>query len=50
MNSERLVKEIIKWKPLGMQTAGRPKNRWDDDVINNLKLLKNKNRGIQKDC
>jgi hypothetical protein len=37
MNSERLAKEICEWKPLGMQTAGRPKNRWEDDVMRDLK-------------
>jgi hypothetical protein len=40
MNSERLVKGIHKWKPLGTWSAGRPKNRWGDDVKKNLKLLK----------
>jgi hypothetical protein len=43
MNSERLVKGIHKWKPLGARTAGRPKNRWEDDVMNDLKLMDNKN-------
>jgi hypothetical protein len=41
MNSERLVKGIYKWK--GTRTAGRPKNRWEDDVMKDLKLLKIKN-------
>jgi hypothetical protein len=43
MNSESLVKGIYKRKPLGTRTAGRPKNRWEDDVMNDLKLLKIKN-------
>jgi hypothetical protein len=40
MSSERLVKGIYKWKPLGAQTAGRPKNRSEDDAKKDLKLLK----------
>jgi hypothetical protein len=37
------VKGIYKWEPLRIRTAGRPKNRWEDDVIKDLKLLKIKN-------
>jgi hypothetical protein len=43
MNSERLIKGICKWKPLGTRTAGRPENRWEDDVTKDLKLLKIEN-------
>jgi hypothetical protein len=40
MSSERLVKGIYKWKPLGARTAGRPNSRWEYDVTKSLKLLK----------
>jgi hypothetical protein len=43
MNSDRLIKGIYKWKPLGMRAAGRPKNKWEDDVTKDLKLLKIRN-------
>jgi hypothetical protein len=43
MNSERLVKGIYKLKPLGKRTAGRPKNRWEDYVTKDLKLLNTEN-------
>jgi hypothetical protein len=40
MNSGRLVKGLYKWKPLGMQSVGRPKNRREDGVTKDLKLLR----------
>jgi hypothetical protein len=40
MNSERLVKGIYKWKPLRKRIADRPKNRWGDDITDDLKFLK----------
>jgi hypothetical protein len=43
MNSERLVKVIYKWKPLGTGSAGRPWNRWEDDIMKDFQLLKIKN-------
>jgi hypothetical protein len=42
-DNERLVRKMYKWKPLGKRMAGRPKNRWDDDVLKDLQLLKIKN-------
>jgi hypothetical protein len=43
MDSERLLNLINKWKPLGTRTAGRATNRWEGDVMKDLKLLKIKN-------
>jgi hypothetical protein len=40
LSSERLVKGICKWKSLGTRTAGTPENRWEGDVMKDLKLLK----------
>jgi hypothetical protein len=40
MNSERLIKGIYKWKPLGKRTAGRPNNTWQDDVMKDLMLFR----------
>jgi hypothetical protein len=42
MSEERVVRKINNWKPIG-----RPKNRWDDDVRNYLKIMKVNN---WKDC
>jgi hypothetical protein len=44
MNSERQVKGIYKWKPLGNRTADRQKNRWYDNVMKDLKLQKIKKK------
>ena len=38
-----MVKKIYKWKPMLTRTLGRPKNRWEDDIRNDMKKLKIKN-------
>jgi hypothetical protein len=43
MPGERMVKRVYKWKPILTRPLGRPKNRWKDDIINNMKKLKLKN-------
>ena len=35
-----IVKKIYKWQPLATRPVGRPKNRWDDDVKNDLRKMK----------
>ena len=40
MEDHRLVKQIYKWKPIGTRAVGRPKNRWEDDVINDMRKLR----------
>ena len=40
MPEERMVKRIYKWKPMLTRPLGRPKNRWEDDIINYMKKLK----------
>ena len=35
-----VVKKIYKWQPLATRPVGRPKNRWDDDVKNDLRKTK----------
>jgi hypothetical protein len=37
MQEERTVKKVYKWKPMLKRTLGRPKNRWEDDIINDMK-------------
>jgi hypothetical protein len=36
-------KKVYKWKPMFRRPIGRPKNRWEDDIRNDLKKLKIKN-------
>jgi hypothetical protein len=43
MPEERMVKRVYKWKPMLTRRLGRPKNRWEDDIINYMKKLKIKN-------
>jgi hypothetical protein len=43
MSVERMVKGVYKWKPMLTRPLGRPKNRWEDDIINGMKKLKIKN-------
>jgi hypothetical protein len=37
---ERMVKRVYKWKPMLTRPLGRPKNRWEKDIINDTKKLK----------
>jgi hypothetical protein len=43
MPEERIVKILYKWKPMLTRPLGRPKNGWEDDIINDTKKLKTKN-------
>jgi len=43
MLEERMVKKVYKWKSMLTRPLGRPKNRWEDDVRNDMKKLKIKN-------
>jgi len=36
----KLFKVITDWNHIGVRTIGRPKNRWSDEVVNDLKKLK----------
>jgi hypothetical protein len=44
MSEERVIKKVYKWKPMLRRPLGRPKNRWEDDIRNDMKKLKIKNR------
>ena len=43
MPEERIVKKVGKWKTMLKRPLGRPKNRWEDDIRNDMKKLKIKN-------
>jgi hypothetical protein len=43
MPEERMVNKLYKWKPMLTRTLGRTKDRWEDDIINDMKKLKVKN-------
>jgi hypothetical protein len=37
MPEDRMVKRVYKWKPMLTRPPGRPKNRWEDDIRNDIK-------------
>ena len=39
MQEDRLVKRVYKWKPINTRELGRPKNRWIDDILKDIKEL-----------
>jgi hypothetical protein len=43
MPEERVVKRVCNWKPMLTRPLGDQKNRWEDDIINDMKKLKIKN-------
>jgi hypothetical protein len=43
MPEERMVKKVYKWKPMLTRPLGRPKNRGEDCVRNDIMKLKIKN-------
>jgi hypothetical protein len=47
MSDERAVKKVNNWKPIASRPIGRPKDRQDDDVRKDLKIMKVNN---WKDC
>jgi hypothetical protein len=40
MPEEIVVKKVYKWKPMLRRPLGRPKNRWEDDIRNDIKSWK----------
>jgi hypothetical protein len=40
MPEERMLKRVYRWKPMLRRPLGRPKNRWEDDIRNDMKKLK----------
>jgi hypothetical protein len=43
MPEERMVKGVYKWKLMLKRPLGKPKNRWECDIINDIKKQKIKN-------
>ncbi|PSN55237.1 hypothetical protein C0J52_19879 [Blattella germanica] len=48
MPDKSLIKRIYKWQPIGARPTGRPKNRWEDNVINDLRNMKIQNCNKQE--
>jgi hypothetical protein len=37
MAEDNIVQRMKRWKPLSKRPAGRPKTRWEDDVLEDIK-------------
>ena len=47
MPHDRMVKKVYEWKHMAIRSLGRPQNRWENDVQNDLNIMKIYNL---KDC
>jgi len=43
MDQARPTGTLLDWKPMGTRPVGRPRQRWQEDVIGDLKKLKIEN-------
>jgi hypothetical protein len=43
MDTSRVAKRILEWKPMGRRPLGTPRLRWFDDVCDDLKEPKVRN-------
>ena len=43
MDQARTTRKPLDWKPMGIRPVGRPRQRWQDNVMEDLKKLKVKN-------
>jgi hypothetical protein len=50
MDQARPTRKLLDWKPMGIGPVGRPRQRWQEDVMEERKKLKAKNwKEIAKD-
>jgi hypothetical protein len=43
MDQARPTGKLLYWKPMGTRTVGKPRQRWQEDVMEDLENLKIKN-------
>ena len=43
MSEDNIVQRIKSWKPLSKRQIGRPKTRWEDDVLEDMKNMNVRN-------
>jgi len=43
MDQARPTRKLLNWKPMGTRPVGRPRQRWQEDVMEDFKKLKIKN-------
>jgi hypothetical protein len=39
ITEENIVQKITRWKPMSKRPIGRPKTRWEDDVLRDIRDL-----------
>jgi hypothetical protein len=39
MPEDNIVQKIKRWKPMSKRPIGRPKTRWEDDVLGDIRSL-----------
>ena len=50
MDQARSTRKLLDWKPMGTRPVGKPRQRWQEDVMEDLKKLKVKNwKEVAKD-
>jgi hypothetical protein len=40
MDQARSIRKLLDWKSMGTRPVGKPRQRWQEDVMENLKKLK----------
>jgi hypothetical protein len=43
MDQGRPTRKLLDWKPMATRPVGRPRQRWQEDVMEDIKKLKVKN-------
>jgi hypothetical protein len=43
MTEDNNVQKIKRWKPMSKRPIGRPKTRWEDDVLEDIKSMNIRN-------
>jgi hypothetical protein len=46
MDQARPIRKLLDWKPMGSRPVGKPRQRWQEDVMEDLKKLKVKKRNV----
>ena len=43
MAENNILQKIMRWKPMTKRPIGRPKTRWEDDVLEDIKSINIRN-------
>lgn len=38
-----MVRRVVEWSPMGKKSRGRPRNRWQDEVLKDIRVVGVKN-------